>query len=290
MRIAVVRARNMKPYEIDLEVFKARMKKYGYQSAFVYFDMSTRDRADEELRQKINPGEIDLVLALGTEAAQMVKRANLKVPALFSMVSEPAQVGLLNSSSNGETPMTGVSLDIAPEEQFKALLEIVPGVKRIGVIYDPNESEQIVDLGTRAANRLGIGLVTYPVTSEGQVPEGLTFIRPRIDALWLVSDRTVLTTQALQHIYLFAFQTSLPLMGLSDHFVKMGALLAVSPDYEDVGEQSAELAIRILKGEDPEVLPVASPRKTQISLNSRTAQIIGLAIPDRVVRKATTVY
>ncbi len=290
-RIAVVRTRNMKPYEIALEGFKASVKKHGYQPEFVYFDITDPQNAIGNLNEKMTPGGIDLVLALGTEAAQLVKRANLKVPAIFSMVSEPGQTGLLNSSPDGgATPMTGVSLDIPPEDQFKVLLEIVPNATRIGVIYDPNESKQIVDLGTRAANRLGIGLVTYPVTSEGQVPEGLAYLRPRIDALWLVSDRTVLTTQSLQYIFLFSFQTNLPLMGLSDHFAKMGALIAVGPDYEDVGRQSGELAVRILKGENPEVVPIMPPRKAQISLNLRTAQIIGLNIPDRIVRKAATVY
>lgn len=290
VKIAVVRTRNMKPYEIALQGFKAAVNKYGYQPEFIYFDISDIETGIERLTKEISPDQISLVLALGTEAAQLVKRANLRVPAIFSMVSEPAQSGLLNASVNGATPMTGVSLDIPPEDQFKALLEIVPNAKRIGVIFDPSETQEIVALGTAAANRLGIGLVTYPVRSEGQVPEGLSHLRPRIDALWLVSDRTVLTTQSLQYIFLFAFQTNLPLMGLSDHFVKMGALLAVGPDYEDVGRQSGEIAVRILKGENPEELPVMPPRKAQLSLNLRTAQIIGLEIPDRVVRKATTVY
>jgi putative ABC transport system substrate-binding protein len=79
-------------------------------------------------------------------------------------------------------------------------------------------------------------------------------------------------------------------MGLSEHFVKMGALLAVGPDYKDVGKQSGEFAAQILKGRDPEELPVASPRKVQLSLNLRTAEIIGHRIPDGVVRKAASVY
>ena len=100
----------------------------------------------------------------------------------------------------------------------------------------------------------------------------------------------MLTTQSLQYVLLYAFQTNLPLLGLSDHFVKMGALFAVGPDYMDVGKQSGEFAAEILMGSNPEELPVASPRKIQLSLNLRTAEIIGLRIPDVVVRRAASVY
>jgi putative ABC transport system substrate-binding protein len=158
------------------------------------------------------------------------------------------------------------------------------------VIYNPAESEFVVDEARSAANRMGLGLVSYPIDSEADVAEALSALRPKIDALWLVSDRTVLTTQSLQYVFLFAFQTNLPLMGLSDHFVKMGALFAVRPDYKDVGAQSGEFASQILTGSDPEELPVASPRKVMLSLNLRTAEIIGLEVPEGVVRQAATVY
>jgi putative ABC transport system substrate-binding protein len=220
----------------------------------------------------------------------MVKACQSDIPSVFSMVSEPGQSGLLNSGSNGGTPMTGVCLDVPVEDQFTSLLDVVPRARKIGVIYNPEETQFLVDEARSAANRMDVGLVTYPIHSEAEVPEGLSSLRPRIDALWLVSDRTVLTTQSLQYVFLFAFQTNLPLMGLSEHFVKMGALFAVGPDYHDVGMQSGEFAAQILKGSDPEQLPVASPRKVLLSLNLRTAEIIGLRIPEGVIRSAASVY
>jgi ABC-type uncharacterized transport system substrate-binding protein len=54
--------------------------------------------------------------------------------------------------------------------------------------------------------------------------------------------------------------------------------------------QSGEFAAQILGGRAPEELPVASPRKVLLSLNLRTAEIIGLRIPDVIVRQAASVY
>ena len=52
------------------------------------------------------------------------------------------------------------------------------------------------------------------------------------------------------------------------------------------GRQAAEIAIRILSGENPANIPVAVPRKVLLSLNLRTADQIGLHIPDHIIKSA----
>jgi putative ABC transport system substrate-binding protein len=290
VNVAVIESRRIKAYELALDGFTEVMRRKGFEPSFERYVVDADTTTPEELRAFVGRADVSIILALGTDAAKLVKAAHSDVPSVFSMVSEPGQSGLLNSGGNGGTPMTGVCLDVPVREQFSSLLDVVPRAKKIGVIYNPDETQFIVDEARKAANRMNLGLVTHPIRSEAEVPEGLTTLRPRIDALWLVSDRTVLTTQSLQYVFLFAFQTNLPLMGLSDHFVRMGALFAVGPDYRDVGMQSGEFAAQILAGRDPDELPVASPRKVLLSLNLRTAEIIGLRIPDVVVRKAASVY
>ena len=288
--VAVIESRRIKAYDLALDGFKEVMAKRGYTAEFARYVVDVDLHTATDLARATEGSDAVVILALGTDAARLVKEAHTAVPSIFSMVSEPGQSGLLNAGNNGGTPMTGVCLDVPVEAQFASLLDVVPRARKIGVIYNPAESQFIVDAARSAANRMDLGLVTYPVHSEADVPEALTSLRPKIDALWLVSDRMVLTTQSLQYVFLFTFQTNLPLMGLSEHFVKMGALFAVGPDYRDVGMQSGEFAAQILAGRDPEELPLAAPRKVLLSLNLRTAEIIGLRIPENVVRKASSIY
>lgn len=290
VHVTVVESRTIGAYDLALDGFTNVMNDKGFHPTLTRYVVDVDVNTPKELRGIVESTHSDLILALGTSAAKMVKDCNCGIPSVFSMVSEPAQSGLLNSGGDGGTPMTGVCLDVPVHEQFASLVDVVPRVRKIGVIYNPDESQFIVDEARKAANRMGLGLVTHPISSEAELPEGLTALRPHIDALWLVSDRTVLTTQSLQYVFLYAFQTNLPLMGLSEHFVKMGALLAVGPDFTDVGRQSGEFAAQILKGRDPEELPMASPRKVMLSLNLRTAEIIGHRIPDGVIRSAASVY
>jgi putative ABC transport system substrate-binding protein len=290
VKVAVVESRHLKAYDTAKAGFVEEMTAKGLDAEMICYTFQAESLSPADLEQFVGETGADVVLALGTDAARAAKDADLQVPSVFSMVSEPGQSGLLNNIGGRGTPMTGVSLDVPIREQFVSLLEVVPEIKRIGVIYNPGESQFIVDEAQSIANLMGLGLVTFAVYDEAEVANALSTLRPRIDALWLVSDRIVLTTQSLQYVFLFAFQTNLPLMGLSDHFVKMGALVAVGPDYEDIGRQSGELAAQLLAGTDASDVPVAAPRKVLLSLNLRTAEIIGLRIPDKVVKQASSVY
>ena len=288
--ILVLESRHIKAYDAALSGFEEALERRGYDPQLTRYILNEDLQTSEQLAALTGGMGAKVVLALGTDAARFIKDAGLGVPAVFSMVSEPGASGLLDTGGTISASMTGACLDVPVREQFISLLDVVPGAKRVGVVYNPDETQLIVDEGRSVANSMNLGFVSQAVRSEADVPKALGELRPKIDALWLVGDRTVLNTQSLQYVFLFAFQNNLPLIGLSDHFVKMGALFAVGPDYEDIGRQSGELTSRILSGEEPEDLSYVSPRRVLLTLNLRTAEIIGIRVPDHVVRSAATTY
>jgi putative ABC transport system substrate-binding protein len=288
--VLVLESRRIKAYDAALSGFEEAMKRRDYSPQVTRYILNEDLQTTEQLAALAGGMGARVVLALGTDAARFVKDADLDMPAVFSMVSEPGASGLLNADGSVGGSMTGACLDVPVREQFMSLLDVVPGAKRIGVVYNPGETQVMVDEGRAVANSLNLGFVSQAVRSEADVPKALSELRPKIDALWLVGDRTVLTTQSLQYVFLFAFQNNLPLIGLSEHFVKMGALFAVGPDYVDIGRQSGELAARILSGEEPEDMTHVCPRRVLLSLNLRTAEIIGIKVPDHIVRSASATY
>ena len=81
-----------------------------------------------------------------------------------------------------------------------------------------------------------------------------------------------------------------PLIGLSAAHVRAGALASLSCDYDDVGVQTAELALRILAGEKPAAIPITTPRRVTLAINTRTAEHVGVAIaPDLAAEAAVGV-
>jgi putative ABC transport system substrate-binding protein len=75
-------------------------------------------------------------------------------------------------------------------------------------------------------------------------------------------------------------------MGLSPEFVKLGALLALSVDYKDIGLQCGEQAAQVLQGSAPASLPITVPRKVTLHINLNVARVIGLRVPASALEKA----
>ena len=68
--------------------------------------------------------------------------------------------------------------------------------------------------------------------------------------------------------------------------MRAGALAALYSDYDDVGEQTAALALKVLEGSAPSSLPVTTPRRIGLALNLRTAEHLGLTLPPDVTAEA----
>jgi putative ABC transport system substrate-binding protein len=206
------------------------------------------------------------------------------------MVLNPDISGYVESMQSSGNNLTGASMDISVRSQFEMLMSVVSNVKKIGVMYDPQENQIVIDRALKTAKDMGIQLLARKVYSEKEVPEVLEDISDNIDALWAVSDSTIFIPQSIQFILLHTLRNSIVFMGISPSFVEAGALLALTCDYEDIGRQSGEIAIRVLTGEKPGNIPVSIPGKTLLSINLRTAQQIGVEIPRDIIKKADEVF
>jgi putative ABC transport system substrate-binding protein len=112
-------------------------------------------------------------------------------------------------------------------------------------------------------------------------------LRPRIDALWSVADSTVFASdRSIEFLLRQTLQYKIPFMGLSPAFVKAGALLALSVDYRDIGWQCGEQAALVLHGRTPASLPVTTPRRVTLYINTNVARAIGVEIPPGTMAQA----
>ncbi len=289
--IAVIKTRDAEPYEIALKSLRRTLQEKGLDSrveefllpedpqpALSRFDpgyFSGNDRHLAEISKK-NPR---LSVTLGSAATERAAKVIKDIPVLFCMVLNPQASGLIRSMSGSGSNLTGAALDIAPQIQFEAIRSLLPNVKKIGVIYNPQETETVVQQGRKAAREMGLDLIAVPIASGDKVPDALRSLEKKVDALWSVADSTTFTPASMEFIFLHTLRNKLPFMGLSPAFVKAGALLALAVDYREVGAQCGALASRILSGENPASLPVSTPQKAVLYLNLKTAEILGLKIP-----------
>ncbi len=226
-----------------------------------------------------------LIVAIGPLAAQVARAEVRGVPVVFAMVRNPRKSGLEGDN------IAGISLDVPIEAQLAMYRALLPTIRVIGVIYDPEKTGTLVKEAAEMAERFGLRFLATPVASQTEVPAALRSLLGKVDALWMLPDDTVITPESLTFFLLTAFKQNLPVLTISDAFVEAGALAALSPDYTDVGRQACQLSREIESGQRrPAQASIVPPTKVNIALNLQTARQLGLILPPEMVQSASKVY
>jgi putative ABC transport system substrate-binding protein len=226
---------------------------------------------------------------MGSAATAQLSKVVKETPVVFCMALNPMASGFVRSMSSSGNNLTGASLDIPPQTQFEAFRSVVPAARKLGVIYNPQETEVVVSQAKKAAKEIGLDLIGAPVASGEKVPEALRSLEKNVDALWSVADGTAFSSNSMEYFFLHTLRNKIPFMGLSPAFVKAGALMALSVDYQAVGAQCGGLATRVLAGEYPSSLPITTPQKITLHINLKTAETIGLKIPADRLKRAVVI-
>ena len=230
---------------------------------------------------KIREVRPDLILAIGMDALLRVKRIK-NIPIVYLMVLNP-QSTLSNEN------ITGVSMNIPQEKQLTALLQILPDLKNIGLLYDPDRTGYLVKNAQDAAGKTGIKLIASETHSSKDVSSLIIKMQEKIDLFWMIPDLTVITPETVEFLLLFSLENQIPLLAFSDKYVELGALLSIGIDPFDIGRQAGEMAKKILAGGDVKNVQQVDARKTVISINLKIARKLGMHINEKIMRKVNIV-
>lgn len=285
-RVAVVKSSGIPPFEQAAAAFTAALRADALQPEILTFDLKGEREAAVSVMEQLRDRPPALIVSIGSLATAAMLAQPSTIPVVFSMVLYPRESGFLDRP---DREVTGASLDVPLADQFRYLKRLVPLATRVGVLYHPEETGSVVEAARGAATALGMRLVAAEVANSAEVLPSLERMLPSIDVLWTVADSHVLTAHTAAPLLLAALAGGVPTIGLSPAHVRSGALAALSCDYADVGRQTAEVVLRVLRGERAGAIPPTTPRSVSLSLNLRTAAHLGLDVADDVRREATEV-
>ncbi|HDY67388.1 MAG TPA: hypothetical protein ENH85_06340 [Candidatus Scalindua sp.] len=234
--------------------------------------------------RKIRKEKPDIVLTIGVLATTIAKEELKDIPMVFCMVINHERFQLTGPN------ITGITTEVAIEEQLKGYKTILDSLQDLGVIYDPSKTGNIIESAETKVKDIGINLVKYEIKSSKMVSEALENVIGRIDALWLLPDSTVVTKKSFGLIKSTTLENNIPLLCTSDVFVKAGALAAVFSDYKYVGRQAAQLAKEILSQSASGSLGIVNPDNFNLAINSDTAEKLGLTLKEVRGKPHTIIY
>ena len=224
----------------------------------------------------------DLMLAIATPSAQSLATVEQEKPILFTAVTDAEDAGLVDTNEVPGRNLTGTSDMVPIDEQIALLLSIVPDADTIGIIYSSSEpnSQIQANLAIEALEAAGINVEVSTVSSTNDVQQIMTSLAPKIDGLYIPTDNTIASTIAT--VGEVAEEYNLPVVGGDSNQVDGGALATYGISYEELGRQTARMAIEILqKGLSPAELPVEFSDNLELAVNEDMADAIGID-PDSI--------
>ncbi len=261
-----------------------------YDGTVFYEHLLTTDMNEiENTIADITKDDPKLILTIGSFATKIVSEKINNKPIIFSAVLNPETSGFVQSLSRPGGNITGASLDIPPDIQFKYFKRVIKNLKTIGVLYS-EETANLIPPAKALAKQAGLELYAVKIASPKDIPEALDDLNNKVDAIWSVADANIYSPRSTRFILLNTLRSGKPFMGFSKNLVESGALFALDYDYKDIGRQAGKIAIEVLSGKPPASIPVAVPGIIWFHYNEKTADHIHVNIPEDLVAVAKEVY
>ena len=224
----------------------------------------------------------DMVLAIATGAAQSIASKTKDIPILFTAVTDPVDAGLVNSNENPGGNVTG-TYDLNPiDAQIDLIKEVYPDTKTIGIVYCSGEDNSILQANQAKAYIESIGLewVEGTVTNSNDVQQVTQSIVTKCDAIYIPTDNAYASAMAV--VSGVVTESKTPVVAGAIEMVADGGLMTLGLNYYNLGYQTGEMAVRVLKdGADVSTMPVESLVKYDYYINGEMAQALGLEVPEK---------
>jgi putative ABC transport system substrate-binding protein len=236
---------------------------------------------------------VDVLVAVSPSAIRAARDATATIPIVMAFSGDdPVKSGFVASLARpggNITGMTSLTSELAPK-WIELLQDAMPGIKRIAVLRSPvrpDHTEQ-VEVMQDAARPRGVRLqVVEAQNLEQYRPAFEDMKRQRAEAVIILSGPEF--AQNLAQLAELAAMDRLPSLWQYRDFVVAGGLLSYGPNIPDLSARAAVFVDKILKGANPGDLPVQQPTRFELAINLKTAQALGLTIPQPLLLRADEV-
>ncbi|MEW6602103.1 MAG: ABC transporter substrate binding protein [Nitrospirota bacterium] len=216
------------------------------------------------------------VVALGQDAVNVSLSLSENIPVIYGLIINPPETSRKN--------ITGVYMATPVGEYVNFTNKYFPGIKRIGIICDPSVRTIL------CAPDKKTGILQYDATNPYEFIAAVSDMRGNIDALLLLPEKNLLSQTALEKTFIFSFREKIPVIGISEKYVKTGSLFSLSFDPDDMEKQIMSVTTKVLSRGTAFGTPASPPAKFTLYINSKTAEATGIRIPPDLINMAEKVY
>jgi putative ABC transport system substrate-binding protein len=297
-RIGVLMGASPSIEAAKLEAFRGALEKLGYidgQTILIElrYAMGEPDRFTSLARELVTLAPA-VIASVGRQETAALQAATRTIPIVFMQVNDPVEQGFVVSLARpggNTTGFTQMSAELDPK-RLQLLHDIAPSLSRAVFLINPTLTPGLPERfahAEAAANSLGIALRRMDAAAPADLTAAFMAIEASSSEALLVQNDPMLTGTEFSRILDFAVAHRLPMILEGKYSLAVGGLFSYGFDSLENARVAAGYVAKILMGAKPADLPVQQPTKFRLVINLKTAQAIGLTIPQSILASADEV-
>lgn len=239
------------------------------------------------ISEKFVSNNADLIYAIATPAAQAAKATTKDIPILFSAVTDAVGAQLVKSNNHPDGNITGTSDEADLNNQLEIFKNLDSKIKRIGIIYTADEINSLSQLKEikKQAPKYGYEIISKSITQISDLPQVAQAMIEKADAFYILSDNKIASSITVLSDLLKTYKKIS--VSAEESQVKGGILISNSLSYKSLGEQTADMAKKILIDKlDPAAIPVEHANKTHNVINNKTLEALDINRELKIIKDA----
>ena len=299
-RVAVLAPFNKNDPEsqVNLAAFRERLANLGWtEGRNVAIDYRFASGSTELIRgaaMELVANSPDVIFAASNVSIAVFQKVTTTIPIIFTQVSDPVGSGFVASLAQPGRNITGFQ-GYEPAiggKWLEVLHEIVPDLRRVVVLHNPNVSAYValLDAAENAAKAFGIMITAAGVQTSTEIDPTVTALAQEPGGGMIVTP-SPLTNTAENRGLIFALAARLRLPTIYPYRLTPSSSGLISYSYDQVAQWQGGAAYvdRVLRGAKPADLPVQAPTKYELIVNQRTAKALGLKVSQELLARADEV-
>jgi putative ABC transport system substrate-binding protein len=237
--------------------------------------------------------KVDVIVTGVNSNTIAVKQATTIIPIVMANGNDPVGAGLVASLARPDGNITGLTQDIGAEingKRLELLKNILPKLSRIAVLWNPDFAPNQARLKATADAARNLGLALLSVEARGLDDlerASASMIKERAGALVVLGDAVLFNYRS--QIGSMATRIRLPAIANVREWSEAGLLLSYGASLPDMWRRAATYVDKILKGAKPGDLPIEQPTRFELVINLKTANALGLTMPQSFLLRADQV-
>lgn len=280
-----------------IEAFRQGLRELGYTEGQnvvieIRYAEGNLDRIPELVAELVRL-KVNVIVSATEQGIRAAQKATQTIPIVMAATGDPVQSGFVTDLARPGGNITGTTSSTSPEstrKQVELLKEALPRLSHLAVLWNSSnvsQRERIKDVEAAAkALDLKLQLLALERAADADnIFSAMTKERPNGLLIFRSPIIRIIETRITE----FAHKNRLPTMYSDSQLVEDGGLMSYAPNIRDLDRRTAAYVDKILKGAKPADLPIEGPKKFEVVINLKTAQQIGVNIPEAMVKRADKV-